>query len=103
MTPNTYVVGRVYFRVTYPDVKMHFPLIESFVFIGKNFSDEDVEDTWYFQSAEDFSDNGSALDGIERPVSCATIDDLGDFEDVSKLSTTLMDADARRIAAKKRS
>jgi hypothetical protein len=95
------VIGQVYFRVTYPDIGMKYPLIESFVFLGMNFSDEDLEDTWYFQSAEDFSDHGSALDGVERPVSCATLEDLFDFEDLEQLSLTLKGATARRVAAQK--
>jgi hypothetical protein len=100
-TGRGYIVGQVYFRLVYPDVEMHYPIIQSFVYLGMNFSDEDLEDTWYFQPARDFSQHGSAIGGFERPVSCATIEELGDFEDVSQLSLTLLDAAARRVAAKK--
>ncbi len=101
MSRERFDIGQVYFRVTYPDVKMHYPLIESFVFLGMNFSDEDTEDTWYFQSAEDFSDYGSALEGVERPVSCVTLEDSSDFENIEQLTLTLQDATARRKVARK--
>jgi hypothetical protein len=96
MTVHSFEIGQVYFRVTYPDVKMLYPSIESFVYLGMNFSDEDLEDTWYFQAALDFGRNGSALKGVERPVSCATVDELIDFESISQLTSTLRSAEKRR-------
>lgn len=93
---NKYVIGHVYYRVTYPDVKMCYPCIESFVFLGMNFSDEDIEDIWYFQSVTDYARYGSALEGVERPVSCAAIEELVDFSDVEQLRFKLVDADTRR-------
>jgi hypothetical protein len=96
MIKHSFEIGQVYFRVTYPDVKMLYPTIESFVYLGMNFSDEDVEDAWYFQPASDFGRNGSALNGVERPVSCATIDELNDFESILQLTSTLRSAEERR-------
>jgi hypothetical protein len=37
------VVGQVYFEVKYPERCRKCPFIESFVFRGKNLSDEDTE------------------------------------------------------------
>jgi hypothetical protein len=93
---NSYVIGQVYYRVTYPDVKMLYPCIESFVFLGMNLSDEDKEDIWYFQSVTDYALHGSALEGVERPVSCAAMEELVDFSDVDQLRFKLADADTRR-------
>lgn len=58
---NTFEEGQVYFMVTYPDVAMAYPEVQSFVYLGKNLSDEDDEDCWYFQDLNDYVKNGSAL------------------------------------------
>jgi hypothetical protein len=96
MSEHSFEIGQVYFRVTYPDVKMLYPSIESFVYLGMNFSDENLENTLYFQAALDFGRNGSALKGVERTVSCATVDELIDFESISQLTSTLRIAEKRR-------
>jgi hypothetical protein len=93
---NKHVLGHIYFRVTYPDVKMHYPCIETFIYLGMNLSEEDIEDTWYFQSVTDYVRHGSALEGVERPVSCAAIEELVDFSDIEQLRSELVDADTRR-------
>lgn len=93
---EAYTRGEVYFFVTFPDTAMHYPLIESYVYFGMNLSEEDTEDTWYFQPAEDFCRRGPALEGSERPVFCATKDQLNEFQDAEKLLTTL------KLAASKR-
>ncbi len=98
-----YEVGEVYFRVTYPDAQMLYPTIETFVYLGMNFSDEDLEDTWYFQWASDFSEHGSALEGTERPVSCAEKDELHEFQNAEQLASTMELATARRVANRLRS
>jgi hypothetical protein len=95
--------GEVYFFVTYPDVKMCYPLIESYVYLGMNFSDEDLEDTWYFQWASDFSKHGSALEGTERPVFCAKKDELHEFQNADQLASTIELAANRRVANRLRS
>lgn len=98
MNNATFTKGEVYFFVTYPDVKMCFPLIESYVYLGMNFSDEDLEDTWYFQSASDFSKHGSALEGVESPVSCVKKNELHEFQNADQLASTIELAAARRVA-----
>ena len=96
LSQATFAAGEIYFFVTYPDVKMCFPLIESYVYLGMNLSDEDHEDTWYFQWASDFSKYGSALEGTERPVFCAKKDELNEFQNAKQLASTMELAAARR-------
>ena len=95
-----YFQEEVYFRVTWADTKLHYPVIESFVYLGINFSDEDSEDTWYFQSAIDFAHYGNALKGFERPVSCVTKDQLADFVSAPVLILEIEKAANRRLASK---
>jgi hypothetical protein len=94
---TAYVTGEIYFHVTWADVKLHYPVIESFVYLGMNFSDEDLEDTWYFQSAIDFAHYGNALDGVERPVSCVTKMQLIDFVSAAGLIVEIEKAASRRL------
>jgi len=59
---RVFAVGEVYFRVTYPGSSMKYPRIESFVFVGKNLSDENIEDSWYFQFADLYAQYVSILE-----------------------------------------
>jgi hypothetical protein len=93
-----FVVGEVYFRVAYADPALRFPRIESFVFVGKNLSEEDMEDTWYFQFANSFAKDGSILTstGGDRRVSCLTEGELDDILDEAGLLHKLGAARSRR-------
>lgn len=54
-------IGEVYYRITYPDVGLLYPQIESFVYLGKNLAEDDVaeaeggEDIHYFQPARNYA------------------------------------------------
>ena len=91
--------GEVYFRVTYPDNSMFYPKVESLVFVGKDLSDEDTEETWYFQFAGDYARSGSIVDssGGDRRAVLATRDDILDMLDLEGLIDALRGA-ARRLA-----
>lgn len=82
--------------VTYPDVSMRYPEIQSFVYIGKNLSDEDSDDSWYFQPIDDFVRNGSALNSgpdirealcIKKDTVEAILDDERMFEEIRRASS----------------
>ncbi len=94
----TFTKGDVYYRITYPDREMLFPRIESFVFVGKNLSEEDEEETCYFQLSRSFAKFGSVLenDSGDRAVTCVTEKDKGDMLDLSGLVSELEMADGRR-------
>src|SRR5258708_2115992 len=88
---------RLYFRVTYLEPGNYFPSIEGFVYVGKNLSDEDEDDTWYFQPSADYSLRGSILESKsgDRPVVCANAKDAAFMLDIEGLKVE-MDAAQRR-------
>ena len=94
-----YSVGDVYFRLVYPDADLLYPLIQSFVFVGMNLSEEDDEETWYFQFAEDYAKYGSILESsqCEQRVSCELRSTVSCMLDLEGLNKELVLAGARRI------
>lgn len=98
---TTYEVDEVYFRLTFPDRELCYPQVESFVFVGMNLSDEDKEDTWYFQYSSDYARNGSITRGAPagQRVCLATKRDLEDMLDLPALIQELTAA-ARRLKQK---
>lgn len=95
---RTFAVGEVYFRITYPDRNFLYPGVESFVYLGKNLSDEDTEDTWYFQPATDYGRYGSAVahGAVDRPVVCLGQSDISEMEGLPTLISEIQAAAARR-------
>jgi hypothetical protein len=98
MTNNTYREGKIYFRLTFSDAGLIFPKIETFVFVGKNLSDEDTEDTWYFQFADSYSRFGSVRTSAagDRKVCRLLIHDLSEMLDLPNLMKELESAERRR-------
>jgi hypothetical protein len=82
-----YQEGEMYYRLVYPGVGLLYPLVQSFIYVGKNLSDEDTEDTWYFQYAEGYAKYGSILEskGGDRAVCMVTESDIGDMLDLEGL------------------
>ena len=95
-----YHVGEVYYRLTFPDVNLLYPKIETFIFVGKNLSDEDSEDTWHFQFVDGYAKYGSILESNDgdRKVCLATDKDLEDMLDLTSLISELEMASKRRDA-----
>lgn len=96
---KVFTKGEVYFRLTYPDKHMLYPIVESFVFVGTNLSPEDPHDSWYFQFAESYGEHGSILDTTEgdRRVCCLSEDEAQqDMLDLGGLSRELKAAEKRR-------
>lgn len=95
-----YREGEVYYRLTFPDAGLFYPQMETFVFVGKNLSDEDTEDTWYFQFADDYAKFGSILksNNGDRKVCLVTHRDLADMLDLTALIKELEMAVTRRRA-----
>ena len=56
----SFSVAEMYYFVTYPDVDLSYPKIETFVFAG-NSSDEDGQNVFCFQRSEHFSKVGSVF------------------------------------------
>jgi hypothetical protein len=97
---SAYREGDVYFRVTFPDAAQRIPQIQSFVYVGKNLSDEDAEDTWYFQFADSYAKHGSVVTSSkgaqDRRVSLATKKDLADMLDTEGVIEALRAALQKR-------
>lgn len=95
---SDYREGEAYYRITFPDDGLFYPNVETFVFVGKNLSDEDTEDTWYFQFAESYATDGSILKngGGNRKVYLAKRRDLTDILDLARLIEELEMAANRR-------
>jgi hypothetical protein len=95
-----FLVGEVYYMPTYPDPELCYPSIQSFVYLGMNFSNEDVEDTWYFQPAAEFAEFGSAVDrsfsGKFPQVLCENEKGLRSFLNVSQLTRALRESEKKR-------
>lgn len=98
-----YREGEVYYRLTFADLDLLYPKVETFVFVGKNLSDEDTEDNWYFQFADGFAKSGSILEskGGDRKVSLVKRRELPDMLDLAGLIKELENATKRRRARKK--
>jgi hypothetical protein len=90
--------GQVYFVVKFFDGVRSYPQIDSFVYLGKNLSDDDTEDTWYFQFAESVATQGlvGTAGGGDREIQCATSRDVHVFVDIAGLVEQLSAAAARR-------
>jgi hypothetical protein len=101
---DRFIVGEVYFRVKYPDILMRYPLFDSFVFVGKNLSDEDTEDTWYFQFADSYGKHGSILEspGGDRRVACVNRSELHEMLNDEEMVEELEAARSRRRAEREK-
>ena len=101
--PQEPTVGQVYFRVTYKDVKMTLPVVESLVYVGKNLSAQDTEDAWYFQFMDGYAEFGSIAetDAGDRSVYIVSAKDFDDMLSVSDLSKELEEAALRQTVFQK--
>lgn len=99
-----YSEGEVYFRLVYPDRGLLFPIVESFVYVGMNLSDEDREDTWYFQFASDYAVHGSFLKSEHTgcKVTCVNSSSLSEMLNSIELREQLDLAESRRKGQRKR-
>ena len=95
---DQFLVGEVYFRVTYPGSSLNYPQVESLVFVGKNLSDGDTQDTWYFQFADSYAKSGSILAGSggDRRVVCVNQEELAEMFNEDQLLMKLRAARQRR-------
>lgn len=100
-------IGEVYYSITYPDVGLLYPQIESFVYLGKNLAVDDVaeaeggEDVHYFQPARNYAIYGPAGTSSEY-LPCVVrlphreLDD--DMFDAAELTRKISEAAERRKA-----
>ena len=53
----SYRAGECYYRLLYRDGALMYPVVDTFVYLGMNLSD-DHEDTWYFQDPISYDRSG---------------------------------------------
>ena len=102
MTSTEFLEGEVYYRLTFPDTNLLYPQVQSFVFVGKNLSDDDTENSWYFQFVDSYAKCGSILKtkGGDRKISIVTRDDLSDMLNLTQLTRELKVTETRRRKAR---
>ncbi len=93
-----FIKGEFYYRINFPDQGMLYPLIDSFVFVGMNLSDEDQEESWYFQFADGYGKYGSVVDTNlgDRKVLVLNKEQLEEIYNTESLVTALQSAKWRR-------
>lgn len=85
--------GHYYFLLGYYDREFRFPLIQTYVFIGKNIEgDGTAEDRWYFQEPKAFlrrQRDDAGIGDTESGIITATKESLEGFVDLSGLIAEL--------------
>lgn len=91
-------VGDIYFALKYLDSLRCYPRIDSYVYLGKDLSDDDNESTWYFEYIESYADGlgTPAHAARQKHVHCANTSDISDFMDAEGLTISLGAASNRR-------
>ncbi|WP_428243061.1 hypothetical protein [Gynuella sp.] len=93
-----YIKHDVYFMVTYPDKNLAYPVIESYVFIGRNIFGDEIGNTWYFQYSTSFGRYGSILDTEDgdRRIEEVKEEELISFLTREELEQELQQSEKRR-------
>ena len=60
---DKFVKGRCYFMLSFYDEDLEIPLVETYIFAGKNMIKKSrvSEDLWYFKEPDAFIENGAAM------------------------------------------
>lgn len=86
----------LYFRITYFDRGLTMPSIEVFRFIGRNLSDEDIEETAYFQFIEGYANETDAgREPAPKQVTTITERDATEMLNLEALIKKLRTVEAR--------
>jgi hypothetical protein len=95
----TYQEGDVYFEVTYPDVDMCYPKIQTYVFSGTS-NAEDGSQVWCFQYVESYVKYGSVLKrtGGDRVAILKKGSELNEILDFAALGIAISEASKRRLS-----
>ena len=99
---DKYIIKNVYFRLTFSDAKLLYPTISTFVFVGLNLSEEDAEDTYYFQFIDSFTSSGSAAESNPEGdfrVTSLVKDDLPEMLTLEELHLNLKACEDKRLTS----
>ena len=87
-----FIIGKVYFTVSFVEPKLVYPIVDAYVYVGKNLLKDEAEDTWYFQDTASYVERGAfiaAQGGGDRQVMTFNASRLGDVLDVAGLNEVL--------------
>jgi hypothetical protein len=86
--------GQVYFSVSFVEPKLVYPIVDAFVFVGKNLLANESEDTWYFQDTASYAEGGSFIDHVngKGQITTFTASRLDDVLGIPELCETLSGA-----------
>src|SRR5262245_10807000 len=91
--PDELNEGECYFQIGYSDTVHDIPIIETWIYVGKNLRREpDGSDHWYFQDADSYIKHGSFVglsDDVESDVVVADLDAVRNFHDFDSLREAL--------------
>jgi hypothetical protein len=65
---ENYRVGECYYRLHYREGALMYPIVDTFVFLGMNLSD-DEEETWYFQDPVSYDRTGPVTESGDENAS----------------------------------
>lgn len=71
---NTFEIGKTYFTFGFLDKefdKYEYPVISSWVYLGKNLLEMEIHDLWFFQDVESYLELGPYTAGDETTCSNA--------------------------------
>ena len=93
-----FVEGHPCYRVSYCDRDLLHPVVETLVYVGKNLSDSDTEESWYFQDPPSYAKGGSFLESesAEHQIFCFKATELSSMHDLDGLLGELAAVRARQ-------
>lgn len=95
---KSWLAGECYFRLSFLDPAKTRPVVDTLVFIGMNLSEEDKEDTWYFQDAHSYNVSGPVheSEATDAQIFCYTKGSLAELLDLTGLSREIQNIASRR-------
>lgn len=83
--------GECYYRLLYLDGTLTQPVIDTYVYLGMNLSEEE-EDTWYFQDTTSYNVSGPVTESGDENASVFSfkVGELGSILDLYSLTQELI-------------
>jgi hypothetical protein len=86
-----FVIGRVYFTVSFVEPNLVYPIVDAYVYVGVNLLKDEAEDTWYFQDTGSYAEHGAFTNdrSTDAQIMTFTTSRLDDVLDVTRLCEIL--------------
>jgi hypothetical protein len=102
MKPETLVVGRTYFRLTFADRELTVPAVEPLVFLGE-VTEEGGSNGFVFQDCASYVQHGSGLEGDDQHEEIGMYfmppTEIGALYDIHEVAEEVGEAAKRAAAA----